>query len=158
VTVTRLLACVAILSVMVASPAVAQRIPEPLARLRPGATLRVERDSSQTLIGRLLSPIGDTLFLLAGEAHTGVFAASIAVLSERGNAWRKGAMIGGAVGGVGLFILAGELGGAINETGEFAPGAALVGAALGASGGGLLGGLIGFAIPEWHTRYRNDLP
>ena len=104
-------------------------------------------------------PAGVTL---AGQHGTYTIASdAVRALWTRGNSWKTGALVGGAIGGVALGVYVGlvadfaacdDQGPNCSTTGAVI-GGSILGFVVGAAGGGLVGGVIGLAIPKWKQRY-----
>lgn len=137
-------------SILLVSRAYAQPMPESLLRLKPSANLRVETTSHQKIEGRFLRATGDTLFLSAQGAETAVPLRELHGLWKRGRATKTGAIVVGAIVGIGFGVIA--AGGGLNPDtrSNGSPVAAFI---VGAAAGSLVGALIGAAIPKWHRRY-----
>lgn len=176
---TLTVALVAILSLAVASPAVAQTrgvAPRPgpfvdaLAALDPGAVVRLrvgrhlvqgiyERDTATCLVlHNARIPDGLTLDPCEDDDGAAFFvpAAAVERIQERGNGAGRGALIGAIIGGAGAAIYGGLLAYAYgSDFGEEA--GAVVGlGVIGAGGGALLGAALGWPVERWHTRYRRS--
>jgi hypothetical protein len=137
----------------------AQRISDLTQRLRPGATLRVQTQSSALWQGRLLRTTPDTLFLLDQGSEVAVGLHDLHALWQRGTAAKTGAFVGGGIAATGVLVVFYEFCVADSDPDNCGYGlrdrglqvvATTAGAAL---VGGLIGGVIGSAIPKWHRRY-----
>ncbi len=146
-TIVALLACGLILF---GSSAYAEPLPESLLRLKPNTNLRVETTSLTRIDGRFLRAMGDTLLLSAHGTETIVPLRDLHIVWQRGRATMTGAMIGGAIVGIGFCVIAAEGGLNPDTRSNDSPVAAFL---VGAVGGSLVGALIGAAIPKWHHRY-----
>ena len=137
-----------------------RRLSAVVADLPAGTEVRVLLPSSTELIGRLVTSEPDRLVLDLAADIRPVDLNEVSSLWVRGNAGRKGALIGGAATGLAFAIYGGlatdglcsALSGGGCDAGVTTGGAAL-GAALGFATGGLVGWLVGSAIPSWHLRY-----
>ena len=157
-TIIGLVACALISPVARAS---AQLPPEPIARLKPGTTVRIDGETLGRIEGRFLRATPDSGVVVLQAAERGVPVAAITSLWERGKATKTGAIVGGVVGAAALGTLA-SVGcsiarsddGKVGNEDQFAD-CAVLGALLGLVGGGALGTGVGALIPKWHLRYRS---
>jgi hypothetical protein len=129
------------------------------------AILAAERDRQREvrlslqqtrLIGRLTDVTEDRATVAESSGTRAIDLGAIDTIWVRRTAVGKGALIGGAIGAVGLGVFLGLLGDALCEStncGNETLGAALIGVGLGAAGGGLIGAGIGLAIPVWKRRF-----
>lgn len=127
-----------------------------LGRLAPGKVVRVSGDGSRT-VGRLMAiDTARRAVRFEGSANPQAWE-SIDSLWVRGNAAKKGAIIGVGVAGVSSFVLAAIICEGVSEGRGCDEWGTVTGLAVGgAVGGGLIGGAIGLALPSWRRRYARE--
>ncbi len=139
-----------------------QKRSEAIARLKPGALVRIHAQSLGEIVGKYRSSNTDSLFISEDMGQRGVPIASIHALWVRGRATKFGAIIGGAgvaAIGLGLVIYVAVVVESSPSEPKFCSGGAC-GYALLAFGGGIAGGALvgaglGTAFTKWHRRYRS---
>lgn len=104
--------------------------------------------SAQQPGARIRAPAPSVLFTAPATLQPELSAADTATVRVRPTHWKKGLLIGGVIGGVGLGALAYALCEELRETQESCLGPGLGGVALGGVAGGIAGALIGGAFPK----------
>lgn len=141
--------------------AAAAQDPATLRDLRPGMVIRIEATTLQErLEGTLHEWASDTITIRPINSPPRPIAISdVTALWSRGRATKTGALVGGAIGGLGGGIVLSLLcaigstdDGVIGNEG-FDPGCAALGAGLGLLVGGGVGAGVGASIPTWRLRF-----
>jgi hypothetical protein len=121
-----------------------------LHELRPGQMVRVRTVQQGRMEGHLLMLQDNTLRLQPGGSPDVPVANIDSLWVVQGHALLTGAIVGGAVGGLVLGVLASKACADYPDcSGVEVP--ASVG--LGLAGGALVGGLVGRGVPRWKLRY-----
>ena len=136
-----------------------QRAGLALARLGGGQRVRIRASGVGRVEGWVVSSSPNLVTLRTDGSRIDVPAPGVDSLWVRGGSHAgTGALIGGAVGGIGLGVFAGGLAASGGFTGHCAPGGCDVGGSVvaglfvGGAAGALLGALIGAPVPKWQLR------
>ena len=130
----------------------AQRAGLALARLGAGQHVRIRASGGGLVEGWVVSSSPNLVTLRTDGSRIEVPAPGVDSLWVRRGSAGRGALIGGAVGGIGLALVGAASchGGRANEA---PPGVCVAyGLVVGGAGGALVGALIGTAFPKWRLR------
>ncbi|MCK4573952.1 MAG: hypothetical protein KAU36_06255, partial [candidate division Zixibacteria bacterium] len=126
-----------------------------LVRLKPGRLVRVFSEDRGTTEGLFSTSTRDTLYLTVDQSTIAYPTSAIDTLWALGRAVRKGATIGGIIGGLGGMALAGLWKSAGSGTdSEVGAGAFPLLGLAGAIAGGLVGTVVGSTQLKWHLKYK----
>jgi len=133
---------------------------ELLARLEPGASVRLATDGGRVVEGRVVSL--DAAAVVLDRPPRSVPIETVHAIWVRGRSTGTGAAIGGVMVGVVTGALGALVSVAFCENGDGCGGAGAAGGAIGLAFGGavgsLTGGVIGATVPRWHRLYPHDAP
>ena len=131
----------------------AQRAGVALARLEAGQRVRIHASGIGMVKGWVVSSSPDLVTLRTDGSRIEVPAPGVDSLWVRGGSHAgTGALIGGAVAGIGLGVLGAGLAGGNECSCGSAGGNFILGLAIGGAGGALVGALIGAPFPKWQLR------
>jgi hypothetical protein len=138
----------------VSSLTAAERAGIALARLGAHQRVRIRVEGEGLVEGSVELASLSLVVLRVDGSSKRVPAAAVDSLWVHSTHWRRGALVGGAIGGIGLGAIAAAL---VHGTCESASGCNdvggfFVGLLLGGFAGGVTGGLVGGAFPTWQLR------
>ena len=135
-------------------------LPSVLSRVPIGALVRVETHAGEQVEGPLVAWSGSTLAVGEPGRERFLAPAEVRALRVRQRETRRGATIGGAIGGGAAFLYTGFMAALFHATGYGTAGEAVAltagGTLLGAAGGAGVGAVIGGAATRWREVYRAE--
>jgi len=129
----------------VSSLTAAERAGIALARLGARQRVRIRVEGERLIEGSVELASPSLVVLRVDGSPERIPATAVDSLWVHATHWRRGALIGGAIGGIGLGAIAAAL---VHATCESASGCNDVGGVA----GGVTGGLVGAAFPTWQRR------
>ncbi|OLD95407.1 MAG: hypothetical protein DMD31_14330 [Gemmatimonadetes bacterium] len=138
----------------VSSLTAAERAGIALARLGARQRVRIRVEGERLIEGSVELASPSLVVLRVDGSPERIPATAVDSLWVHATHWRRGALIGGAIGGIGLGAIAAAL---VHATCESASGCNdvggfFVGFLMGGVAGGVTGGLVGAAFPTWQRR------